>query len=90
MDNEKIYKMIALAMSGVAIFFGVLFLIFSVNLRGLNKHVHSLEAMLTEAVKENAQLNAQIKAFTEEQKEDEDKADDQTDGDEHELRLWNT
>ncbi|MCI9198307.1 MAG: serine hydrolase [Lachnospiraceae bacterium] len=86
MDNEKIYKMIALAMSGVAIFFGVLFLIFSVNLRGLNKHVHSLEAMLTEAVKENAQLNAQIKAFTEEQKEDEDKADDQTDGDEEAVK----
>lgn len=81
MDNEKIYKMIALAMSGVAVFFGVLFLIFSLNLRGLNKHVHSLEAMLTEAVKENAELNAQIKEFTEEQKEDKDKADDQTDGD---------
>ena len=63
MDKEKIYKMIALAMSGVAVLFGVLFLVFSVGLSSLNKNVRSLEAMLTDAVKENAQLKTEIKAF---------------------------
>lgn len=70
MDKEKIYKMIALAMSGVAVLFGVLFLVFSVGLGSLNKNVRSLEAMLTDAVKENAQLKAQIKAFGEKTKDD--------------------
>lgn len=76
MDKEKIYKMIALAMSGVAVLFGVLFLVFSVGLSSLNKNVRSLEAMLTDAVKENAQLKAEIKAF-----EDKPGDDAKSDGD---------
>lgn len=79
MDREKMYKIIALAMSGVAALFGVLFLLFSVNLSGLNKNVHSLEAMLTEAVKKNAQLKAEIKAFAQ-KTEDGGGAADQGDG----------
>lgn len=78
MDKEKKYMLIALAMSGVAVLFGILFLIFSVNLSGLNKNVRSLEAMLTEAVKENAQLKTEIKAFADGPKEDADEED--TDG----------
>lgn len=70
MDREKMYMLIALAMSGAAVLFGILFLIFSVNLSGLNKNVRSLEAMLTEAVKENAQLKAEIKAFADEESTD--------------------
>ena len=76
MDKEKIYKMIALAMSGVAVLFGVLFLVFSVGLSSLNKNVRSLEAMLTDAVKENAQLKTEIKAF-----EDKPGDDTKSDGD---------
>lgn len=80
MDREKMYKIIALAMSGVAALFGALFLIFSVNLSGLNKNVRSLEAMLTEAVKENAQLKAEIKAFADETKDSGSAATSQGDG----------
>lgn len=64
MEKEKIYRIISIAMSGLAVLFGVLFLLFSAKWYTLNKNVRSLETMLTEAVKETSQLKTQIRTLS--------------------------
>lgn len=70
MKKEKIYQIIAIAASGLMVLFGVLFLIFSAQWRSLNKNVRSLETMLTDAVKETAQLKSEIRLLSDELEED--------------------
>ncbi len=64
MEKEKIYKIVSIAMSGLAVLFGILFLLFSAKWYTLNKNVRSLETMLTEAVKETSQLKTQIRTLS--------------------------
>lgn len=64
MEKEKIYRITAIAMSGLSVLFGVLFLLFSAKWYTLNKNVRSLETMLTEAVKETSQLKTQIRTLS--------------------------
>ena len=64
MNKEKIYQIIAIAASGLMVLFGVLFLVFSAKWRSLNKNVRSLETMLTDAVKETAQLKSEIRLLS--------------------------
>lgn len=70
MKKEKIYQIIAIASSGLMVLFGVLFLVFSAKWRSLNKNVRSLETMLTDAVKETAQLKSEIRLLSDELEED--------------------
>ncbi len=67
MSKEKIYKILSLAMSGLAVLLGILFLVFSVKWHTLNKNVRSLETMLTEAVKETSQLKAELRTASADQ-----------------------
>lgn len=76
MNKEKIYQIIAIAASGLMILFGILFLVFSAKWRSLNKNVRSLETMLTDAVKETAQLKSEIRLLSDELEDDGQKEDD--------------
>ena len=70
MNKEKIYQIIALAASGLMVLFGILFLVFSAKWRSLNKNVRSLETLLTDAVKETAQLKTEIRLLSDELEDD--------------------
>lgn len=69
MSKEKIYKIVSIATSSLAVVLGILFLIFSAKWHSLNKNAHSLESMLTEAVKETSQLKQEIRTFSANQAE---------------------
>lgn len=64
MSKEKVYRNVSIALSALSVLLGILFLVFSAKWYLLNKNVRSLEAMLTEAVKETSELKKEIRALS--------------------------